>query len=265
MMVSMNPPHTGYELVPDRYKALYKGLDVDSVIAGMPHLKDAGSNYVNLFRRSLANYYACISGVDEQFGRIIQALKRNGLFDNTIVVFVSDHGDSMGMHENIGKNIFYEEAVRVPFLISWGKELAPRMDNDLLISLEDFCPTVLSLMGLKDKIPATVQTRDLSRQVRGSRKKMPDYQLYMRYSRVDETGKHPDTGLRGVRDKRYTYAVRFKDGQITGEYLFDRQADPYQMNNIAEKEVQKSRRLRKVLVSMLSEAGDPAAVVFSEK
>lgn len=265
MMVSMNPPHTGYELVPDKYKALYKGLDVDSVIAGMPHLKDAGSNYVKLFRRSLANYYACISGVDEQFGRIIQALKRNGLFDNTIVVFVSDHGDSMGMHENIGKNIFYEEAVRVPFLISWGKELAPRMDNDLLISLEDFCPTVLSLMGLKDKIPATVQTRDLSRQVRGSRKKMPDYQLYMRYSRVDETGKHPDTGLRGVRDKRYTYAVRFKDGQITGEYLFDRQADPYQMNNIAEKEVQKSRRLRKVLVSMLSEAGDPAAVVFSEK
>ena len=60
------------------------------------------------------------------------------MFDNTIVVFVSDHGDSMGMHENIGKNIFYEEAMRVPFMISWGSKLSPRVDEDLLLSVEDF-------------------------------------------------------------------------------------------------------------------------------
>ena len=105
MMVSMNPPHTGYELVPDNYKKLYKGLNVDSVVAAMPHLRNADQKYVDYFKKSLPDYYACISGVDEQFGRIIEALKRNGMFDNTIVVFVSDHGDSMGMHENIGKNI----------------------------------------------------------------------------------------------------------------------------------------------------------------
>lgn len=142
MMVSMNPPHTGYELVPDNYKELYKGLNVDSVVATMPHLRNADQKYVDYFKKSLPDYYACISGVDEQFGRIIEALKRNGMFDHTIVVFVSDHGDSMGMHENIGKNIFYEEAMRVPFMISWGDKLSPRVDQDLLLSVEDFCPTI---------------------------------------------------------------------------------------------------------------------------
>lgn len=265
MMVSMNPPHTGYELVPDRYKERYRALDVDSVVAGMPHLRDAGPEYVGMFRRSLADYYACITGVDEQFGRIVDALKRCGLFDDTIVVFVSDHGDSMGMHGNIGKNIFYEEAVRVPFLISWGGGLTPRRDDSLLLSLEDFCPTVLSLMGLERKIPATVQTRDLSRQLRGSRTEMPRYQLYMRYDTVDETGKHPDTGMRGIRDGRYTYAVRFEEGTVVAEYLFDRLRDPYQTANLAGARTALAARLRRAMVRMLEEAGDPAAPVFARR
>lgn len=263
MMVSMNPPHTGYELVPDNYKELYKGLNVDSVVAAMPHLRNADQKYVDYFKKSLPDYYACISGVDEQFGRIIEALKRNGMFDNTIVVFVSDHGDSMGMHENIGKNIFYEEAMRVPFMISWGSKLSPRVDEDLLLSVEDFCPTILSLMGLENKIPSSVQTRNLSKQIQGSRKNMPKYQLYMRYNQVNSTGKNPDTGARGIRNEQYTYAAKFKKGIITEEYLFDRKNDPYQMNNLADKEVKLVGKLKKILTKMLVDVEDPAYTVFS--
>ena len=263
MMVSMNPPHTGYELVPDKYKKLYEGLNVDSIVAQMPHLRNADKQYIELFKKSLPDYYACISGVDEQFGRIVKALKRNGLFDHTIVVFLSDHGDSMGMHENIGKNIFYEEAMRVPFMISWGGRLSPRTDEALLFSLEDFCPTILALMGLENKIPSSVQTRNLSKQLAGSREDMPEYQLYMRYSLVNATGKNPDTGTRGVRDKRYTYAAVFREGAITEEYLFDRENDPYQMTNLADKEAKLAGELRKALAGMLAVAGDPAYAVFS--
>lgn len=262
MMVSMNPPHTGYELVPDKYKEIYKGLNVDSIVSEMPHLRDAGKKYVNLFKKSLPDYYACISGVDEQFGRIIDALKKNGMFENTIVLFVSDHGDSMGMHENIGKNIFYEEAMRVPFIISWGDKLSPRIDNELLLSLEDFCPSVLSLMGFEDKIPSTVQTRNLSSQIKGSREDMPEYQLYMLYSDVNETGKNPDCGARGIRNERYTYSVRFKDGVITEEFLFDRKNDPFQMNNISSSEKDMSVKFRKALAKLLLDAGDPSYSVF---
>lgn len=261
LMVSMNPPHTGYELVPERYKR-YKNLNVDSIVQTMPHLRDADPKFVKYFKRSLPDYYACISGVDDQFRRIMASLEENGLLENTIVVFVSDHGDSMGMHGNIGKNIFYEEAMRVPFMVSWKGHLKPRMDDDLLVSLEDFCPTVLSLMGLKEKIPATVQTRDLSEQIRGSRKKMPREQLYMLYSEVNKKGKHLTTGARGLRDARYTYAVRFKNGVITERHLYDRKNDPAQMENLAEKQSKRAQKMHRRLKELLVEKQDPAAGVL---
>lgn len=71
------------------------------------------------FRNNIRNYYACMTGVDENIGRIINELKRLGLFKNTIVVFTSDHGICMGAHEQAGKDIFYEESMRIPVLISW--------------------------------------------------------------------------------------------------------------------------------------------------
>lgn len=258
MMVSMNPPHTGYELVPERYKLLYRDLNVDSIAASLPQLQGK-PNFAQMFKRSLADYYACITGVDEQFGRIVEALKRNGQYDHTIVVFVSDHGDSMGMHENIGKNIFYEEAVRIPFFLAYGDHIAPRMDNDLLISIEDFCPTVLSLMGLKDRIPATVQARDLSEQVKGSREQMPDGQLYMRYNAVNETGTNVDNGLRGFRTLTYTYAVRFKQGKVVERFLFDRKKDPSQLENIVERHPEVADGLHARMMKRLVETNDPAA------
>ena len=118
-------------------------------------------------------------------------------------------------------------------------------------------------MGLEDKIPSSVQTRNLSKQVQGSREDMPEYQLYMLYSQVDATGKNPKTGARGIRNERYTYAVRFKEGVITGEYLFDRKNDPYQMNNLADQKMKLAGKLRKVLAKRLAEAEDPAYAVFS--
>lgn len=261
LMVSMNPPHTGYELVPEKYKR-YRHLNVDSIVRTLPQLRDADPKYVDYFKRSLPDYYACITGVDEQFQRILTSLTDNGLLENTIVVFVSDHGDCMGMHSTIGKNVFYEEAMRVPFLISWKGHLKPRIDNRLLLSLEDFCPTILSLMGLEKRIPATVQTRDLSRQIRGSRRNMPREQLYMLYSEVNSTGKHLDTGARGLRDARYTYSVRFQDGVITEKYLFDRKKDPAQMNNLAQDEPSRVERMHLRLKELLAEKGDPAAAVL---
>ena len=98
----------------------------------------------NYFRNNIRNYYACITGVDEQVGRIIETLKSNGLFENTIIVFTSDHGICMGAHNNAGKDIFYEEAMRIPndYLVA-GKDKATQrrpFDDRLrrLISLLSF-------------------------------------------------------------------------------------------------------------------------------
>ena len=261
LMVSMNPPHTAYNLVPERYKNLYKDLNTDSIANSLPNVTRSDKKNQIYFKNSLADYYACISGVDEQFGRIINTLKANGQFDNTIVVFVSDHGDSMGMHDNIGKNICYEEAMHVPFLISYGSHLKPRIDNDLLLSLEDFCPTILSLLGYKEQIPSTVQTRDLSEYIKGKKKHRPTSQLYMKYEAVNSTKYNLKTGKRGLRNRRYTYTVQFVDGEITHEWLFDRKKDPYQLDNIVNDKKRVAKRLFKDMKKRLISINDPASTI----
>ncbi len=123
LVVSMNPPHTGYELVPDKYKDIYKDMDIEALCNNHPDIPAKGTEMGDYFRNNICDYYACITGVDENVGRIIDALKANDLFENTIVVFTSDHGICMGVHNQPGKDIFYEEAMRIPMIISWPEKI----------------------------------------------------------------------------------------------------------------------------------------------
>jgi arylsulfatase A-like enzyme len=145
LVVSMNPPHTGYELVPDRYKEMYKNLNVEALCANRPDIPAKGTEMGDYFRNNIRNYYACMTGVDENIGRIINELKRLGLFKNTIVVFTSDHGICMGAHEQAGKDIFYEESMRIPVLISWPEKIKPKTDRTTMIAFADLYPTLLSI------------------------------------------------------------------------------------------------------------------------
>ena len=160
LVVSMNPPHTGYDLVPDRYKEVYKNLDVESLIAGRPDIPPRGTKSGDIYRKCLPDYYACMTGVDDNVGRIMDELKRLGIENNTIVIFSSDHGALMGDHEIEGKNIYYDTAMRVPLIIRWPSHLKPRVDKQTQISFGDIYPTLFSLMGLQNKIPSDVQTKD---------------------------------------------------------------------------------------------------------
>ena len=223
----MNPPHTGYELVPDKYKEIYRDVDVETV-CNSPIIAPKGTKMGDFYRKSVLDYYACMTGVDEQGGRIIRQLKEQGLFDNTIVVFTSDHGDSMGMHEHIGKNIYYEEAMRIPMMISWPEKITPRRDSTLMIAFADLYPSLLSLMGFKDRIPAEVQTFDLSASILSPANTQEIAQPY--YYLLPE---NLTTGYRGLRTKKYTFAVHATNGRTDEWILFDREQDPFQLNNIA--------------------------------
>ena len=143
LVVSMNPPHTGYELVPDKYKALYKDIDVEALCAHRPDIPAKGTEMGNYFRNNIRNYYACITGVDEQVGRIIETLKSNGLFENTIIVFTSDHGICMGAHNNAGKRYLLRRSHAHPhdYLVA-GKDKATqrRPFDDRLRRLISFSP-----------------------------------------------------------------------------------------------------------------------------
>ncbi len=248
LMVSINPPHTGYDLVPQKYKDMYRTLDVDSVIASRP-------NVINeqYYKNSLADYYACMSGVDTEFGRILDHVGELGLLENTIVVFVSDHGDMMGVQDHLGKNIFYEEAMHVPVIFGGGG-IEPRFDDELLFSLEDFTPTVLAMLGYENLIPQSSQTRDLSKQVLGLSSKNTNGQFYMRTWDQGET--EPD-GARGWRDARYTYSCVIVNGELTAQMLFDRINDPYQLKNIILSESRVADKMRKTMLSHMRQSSDP--------
>lgn len=262
LMVSMNPPHPGYDQVPQRYRDLYANLNADSVAAGYPGMDwGQGGSMPHVLR----DYYACMSGVDEQFGRIVRQIDSLGLWDRTLVVFLSDHGDMMGIHGRTGKNTYYEEAMRIPLIIGGGG-LSPRQEDKLLFSLEDFTPTLLSLMGFEEDIPATVQGRDYSAALtRRTMRHASPGQLYLRLWSNDNTtpggfeGPASSDGWRGWRTRRYTYAVRLMGNRVVEEVLFDRRKDPHQEQNQAADKPRVVRTLRAALHERLQETGDPAA------
>lgn len=101
--------------------------------------------------RSLtANYYNCILRLDECVGELMSKLRESGLEDNTLVIFLSDHGDQMGR----GKYNVYEAGVKVPFLVKWPGRISHGIESEALISIIDIVPTILDAVDLSvpDKV-----------------------------------------------------------------------------------------------------------------
>ncbi|MGE3910405.1 MAG: sulfatase [Chloroflexota bacterium] len=107
-----------------------------------------------------AAYYAMIEQLDEQLGRIVQAIEEAGQLEQTAIVFTSDHGEMLGDHGLTHKGCrFYEGLVRVPLIWWWPGRVASGVKRDALVELTDIAPTLLDLAGLP--IPGRMQGRSL--------------------------------------------------------------------------------------------------------
>lgn len=170
-------------------------------------------------------YYAMTANLDDNMGRLFAAIRDMGLEEDSIVVFTSDHGELFGAHGRRAKNIFYEEAVRVPFLIRWKDRLAEGASRDFVFNTVDIMPSLLSLMGLP--IPDEAEGENLSACIMGEE----DTDRGALMMCTGPTAVFGDGNeWRAYRTKRYTYAIFKADGL---ELLFDNQEDPYQMHNLA--------------------------------
>ena len=171
-------------------------------------------------------YYAMTANLDDNMGRLFSAIRNMGLEKDSIVVFTSDHGELFGAHGRRAKNIFYEEAVRVPFLIRWKGRLAEGAARDFVFNTVDIMPSLLSLMGLP--VPKEAEGENLSACIRGE----ADTDRGALMMCTGPTAVFGDGNeWRAYRTKRYTYAIFKADGL---ELLFDNQEDPYQTHNLAE-------------------------------
>ncbi|MCP4450036.1 MAG: sulfatase [Planctomycetes bacterium] len=250
MVVSMNPPHTPYSQVPQRYVDRYKDVPLDEMCE-RPNIPDADTKMGAYYRAHIRNYCAMITGVDEQFGRIMEALKQQGLEQDTLVVFTSDHGNCLGIHNKISKNNRYEESMRIPFMIRWPGKITPGQD-DLLFSALDLCPTLLDLMGFGDEISQDVDGKSYAREFLGQGGTRPEWQWYMWVP----PGK-PAWGQRGIRNQDTTFVIDKVEDKATKYYLHDNKNDPYQLNNIAADNPERIQDLTSVLNRILASYDDP--------
>jgi len=251
LVVSMNPPHTDYNEVPQKYKQLYKNINMDS-LTRFPNIPKADTKMGKYYRQSIRNYYACITGVDEQVGRLIDYLKKSGNYDNTIIIFTSDHGDCHGIHEQMSKNNPYEESIKIPLIINWNKKLKHRIDNKTLISIGDLYPTILSMLGYKKQIPADVETIDFADSIlKNKTSNKVEFQPYYFFPRADQKSK----GKRGLRNSQYTFVLTKTLNGFTKE-LFDRESDPFELNNIAGKKPDLIKKFTKKLSLLLEKQND---------
>ena len=170
-------------------------------------------------RQHLADYYALIAYVDEQIGRVLDALDESGEADNTLVVFFADHGLAVGQHGLMGKQNLYDHSLRVP-LIFRGPGVPENGRADTLCALADIFPTLCELAA--QETPATVEGRSLVPAMRDPSASVRDV-LYFRYKNLQRA-------VRRGNFKRIDYTVA---GTSTTQ-LFDLAKDPHETRNLAK-------------------------------
>jgi arylsulfatase A-like enzyme len=218
------------QFAPDNYYAMYKAEDIPLPPNFLPqHPFDNGEMTVRdektlpwpRTRESvtgkLARYYASITYLDAQYGRVLDALRRAGQLDNTIVVFAGDNGLSLGEHGLLGKQNLYEfGGMHVPLVFA-GPDI-PKGQSDALVYLMDVFPTVCELAGM----PAVkgIDAKSLAPVITGKSPGVRDC-LMTAYKNVQ----------RSVRDDRWKL-IRYPQVGVT--QLFDLASDPHEMSNLAD-------------------------------
>jgi len=205
MMLSINPPHYRWDDAPEECLAYYP----EDKIPFRPNVTDARHRQGEKLR-NYRHYHAHITAVDRELGRLLEATKRLGIDEDTVIIYTSDHGSSFGSNGFFNKSNPYDEASRVPMLVRWpGKVPAGRVVENLMGSI-DVYPTLCGLAGIEP--PKRCGGADYSPAMLGGRGPEPASALllvnnfvrnYIR-TRLEPGRRHSNNAFRGVRTKRYT-------------------------------------------------------------
>ena len=228
LCLSWGPPHDPYDDVPDAYKELYADVEIP-LRPNVPERIDAGRGVV-LSREQIAGhlrgYYAHITALDEQFGRLLDALEESGQRQNTIIVYTSDHGDMLGSQGFMNKQLPYEESVKVPLLVHWdGVTYAGTTEE--LISLVDLPVSLAGLAGLRFRSPR--DGADLSRLFTDPKAEGASACYIMDLIPCHQAAWRGGREWQGVRTREYTFA---RSAGREGWLLFHNTIDPYQQRNL---------------------------------
>jgi len=182
-------------------------------------------------RQSWATYYGLASFVDKEMGRVIKALDQKGLLANTIIVFISDQGVAMGEHGFYMKRNFYEETLKIPFIISWPGNNPARRVIDEQIEIIDLLPTLLDMVG--EPVPEGIDGKSAWPLIQGKTAQFREYT----FSEIDHlTSQYNhlriDSGRRVMVRTNEWKLVFWIDREVPDGALYNLVRDPGERHNL---------------------------------
>ena len=199
--------------------------------------------------KAMQAYYACVSFIDAQVGRMLDALDRLELTDNTIVVFWSDHGYHLGEHNGIWqKRTLFEQGAKAPLIIRNPMAETKGQPCRRIVEFVDIYPTLTELAGLPT--PKQVEGRSLKRLLDNPLTQWNGTAITQVLRPADNRLKEHVMG-RSIRTERWRYSD-WGEGKY-GEELYDHFADPMEFNNLALNPTKENRRIIKSLKKELTE------------
>ena len=246
---SISPPHMPLADAPEEYLTMYSPDDVplrpnvyvDERMAHdeewfkiylwdflyysqkLPHTLDLPEGFD--LRKLTALYYGLTTWVDDMVGRLMAGLRANGLLDNTIVIFTSDHGDNLGSHHKFNKGELIEESIRVPLIFHAPRLWEPGVNQSQVAQIVDIMPTVLDACGYA--VPAHVQGRSLAPILAADRQQLDENWGFI------ETG----GGEIGIRTPSHLLGLQAGAGggrlEDSPSRFYDLRDDPFELNDLA--------------------------------
>ena len=182
------------------------------------------------YNRYLHDYLGCIKAVDEGVGKVLDYLEKEGIGENTIVVYSSDQGFYLGEHGWFDKRWIFEESLRTPLLVKWPATIGKKRTNADIVSNLDFAPTLLEAAGIP--VPTEMQGASLLPIFKGQTPKSWRKSFYYHY--YEHPATHTVARHYGVVTDRYKL-VRFYEPEFDYWELFDSKTDPLELKSVYDK------------------------------
>ncbi len=253
--VSFLAPHDP-RIMPQRFKDMYNPADIDlppNFAGGHPfdlgclHIRDedlaAFPRNPEEVKEHIAEYYAMITHLDYEIGRIVAKLAEKNILDDTIIIFAGDNGLALGQHGLMGKQNCYEHSNRVPLIFA-GPGIPENEKRDAYVYLLDIFPTLCEMIGAD--IPPSVEGCSMLPAIKDNSEKIRD-SIFIGYTHLQ----------RAVKDRRFKL-IEYNVNNVRNTQLFDLENDPCETANLADNPEQSEKlcELRKKLCEYRKEWND---------
>ncbi|WP_075602802.1 sulfatase-like hydrolase/transferase [Saccharicrinis aurantiacus] len=244
MYLAFHAPHDPRQ-APKKYQDMYPTDQIQLPPSYLPqHPFDNGALFLRdeelgpwprtpqVAREHLAAYYAIITHLDAQIGKVIQALKESGEYDNTIIILSGDSGLAVGCHGLLGKqNVYDEDGIHVPFIVSGGATKQSGVRSDALCYIHDIYPTTCDLAGIQ--APASVNGLSLKPVINGEVAQVRDhtYHAYRQHQRAYRKGDFKLIEFVKANDYHKKKGEFVAGSRVT--LLFNTANDPWETTNLA--------------------------------